>query len=772
MVCLEFLAYLVSLNICLFTALGSGRILKGRLKKQVLKLLLSASAIFLIVLSLTSPAQATVITEYNLIGDVRPLSIVAAADGNAYFTEQLTGNISRITSTGLMTRWDVKMGAVPNPEPYGIAIDPTETDPQGPSYVWFTNVQNNSIGRLGVRLSTGQVLKWSLAPGSNPRHIAYDQWRTDGTYVLWFTEYGSNKIGKLAVNKATWEGYITEYTLPTDFPTGAGRGRPNCIAIDPGPDHLVWFTEDSVPPKIGYLNPDSTPPLFKEYIIPPLPSYAGTPWGIVVDPLGAVWFTDITNHYIVRLNRGTGEMAAYAPPTSSSEPREIIVDSSGNIWFTEYAAKKIGKYVPTLGVFMEYPLPSGGRPHGIAVRKDTSSPIWFTESAENRVGILAQPGGPTTTVTVATLTYASSTTTTVYSTSMTTASASTSSATRTPSTTTFASSSTTATITSMSTLTDTTRTPLALTTLATTTTSTEYLTPGMTTLTSISTTTAVAETKSVTTTLTSTSTIFSPTVTMTSTSSVITAGTLVRTFTFYYWTTTIPTSTNFTTASSTLTSLISSVLYSPTTAIATTTTTTTSTTVTVGPRFLCLIATATYGSELSPIVQFLRNFRDQAVLSSFAGKHFMIAFNEFYYSFSPAIAQVIEANPAMRWIAKVLLYPLIAILQLTAKTHCLLGFNPEFTVIVSGLVASCLIGVGYLAPLVTLLLISRKRLTLRLRQLKPLALLWLLSVALMLFGEMLNSPFTMVVSTAAFVLASLSLSALALATKIFEHFER
>jgi len=150
----------------------------------------------------------------------------------------------------------------------------------------------------------------------------------------------------------------------------------------------------------------------------------------------------------------------------------------------------------------------------------------------------------------------------------------------------------------------------------------------------------------------------------------------------------------------------------------------------------------------------------------------MIAFNEFYYSFSPAIAQVIEANPAMRWIAKVLLYPLIAILQLTAKTHCLLGFNPEFTVIVSGLVASCLIGVGYLAPLVTLLLISRKRLTLRLRQLKPLALLWLLSVALMLFGEMLNSPFTMVVSTAAFVLASLSLSALALATKIFEHFER
>ncbi|MCZ2845259.1 MAG: hypothetical protein O2U61_01975, partial [Candidatus Bathyarchaeota archaeon] len=42
----------------------------------------------------------------------------------------------------------------------------------------------------------------------------------------------------------------------------------------------------------------------------------------------------------------------------------------------------------------------------------------------------------------------------------------------------------------------------------------------------------------------------------------------------------------------------------------------------VGPP-MCVIATATYGSELSPEVSFLRIFRDQTVMSTFAGKQFM-----------------------------------------------------------------------------------------------------------------------------------------------------
>ena len=41
----------------------------------------------------------------------------------------------------------------------------------------------------------------------------------------------------------------------------------------------------------------------------------------------------------------------------------------------------------------------------------------------------------------------------------------------------------------------------------------------------------------------------------------------------------------------------------------------------------CLIATASFGSELAPEVEFLRDFRDNKILRTFAGSGFMMAFN-------------------------------------------------------------------------------------------------------------------------------------------------
>ena len=54
----------------------------------------------------------------------------------------------------------------------------------------------------------------------------------------------------------------------------------------------------------------------------------------------------------------------------------------------------------------------------------------------------------------------------------------------------------------------------------------------------------------------------------------------------------------------------------------------------------CLIATATYGSEMSPQVQQLRELRDNVVLNTESGNSFMKSFNQFYYSFSPIIADL------------------------------------------------------------------------------------------------------------------------------------
>jgi len=76
----------------------------------------------------------------------------------------------------------------------------------------------------------------------------------------------------------------------------------------------------------------------------------------------------------------------------------------------------------------------------------------------------------------------------------------------------------------------------------------------------------------------------------------------------------------------------------------------------------CLIATAAFGSELSPQVQFLREIRDNTVLQTESGTSFMTGFNQFYYSFSPAIADYERENPAFKEAVKITLTPLLATL--------------------------------------------------------------------------------------------------------------
>ena len=78
----------------------------------------------------------------------------------------------------------------------------------------------------------------------------------------------------------------------------------------------------------------------------------------------------------------------------------------------------------------------------------------------------------------------------------------------------------------------------------------------------------------------------------------------------------------------------------------------------------CLIATAAFGSELAPQVQFLREIRDNTVLQTESGFTFMTGFNQFYYSFSPAIADYERENPAFKEAVKLTLTPLLTSLTL------------------------------------------------------------------------------------------------------------
>ena len=78
----------------------------------------------------------------------------------------------------------------------------------------------------------------------------------------------------------------------------------------------------------------------------------------------------------------------------------------------------------------------------------------------------------------------------------------------------------------------------------------------------------------------------------------------------------------------------------------------------------CLIATAAFGSEMAPQVQFLREIRDNTVMTTQSGTVFMTGFNQFYYSFSPYVADYERENPVFKEAVKVTLTPLLTSLTL------------------------------------------------------------------------------------------------------------
>jgi hypothetical protein len=78
----------------------------------------------------------------------------------------------------------------------------------------------------------------------------------------------------------------------------------------------------------------------------------------------------------------------------------------------------------------------------------------------------------------------------------------------------------------------------------------------------------------------------------------------------------------------------------------------------------CLIATATFDSEMSTQVQMLREVRDSQILKTQVGALFLSSFNQFYYSFSPTISDWERHSPALKEVVKITITPLITSLTL------------------------------------------------------------------------------------------------------------
>lgn len=175
----------------------------------------------------------------------------------------------------------------------------------------------------------------------------------------------------------------------------------------------------------------------------------------------------------------------------------------------------------------------------------------------------------------------------------------------------------------------------------------------------------------------------------------------------------------------------------------------------------CLIATAAFGSELTPQVQFLRGFRDNYVMQSASGSAFMDAFNSVYYSFSPQVADYERDQPWLQSTVKAAIYPLFGILLASEKAFAASGGGEAGTVL-AGALASSLIGAVYVSPAAAAVAIAGKR-----RVSKNILFVALLvavaSLAATAISLQAGSLVALQLAASAFVLSAAGASALAVA---------
>ncbi len=211
------------------------------------------------------------------------------------------------------------------------------------------------------------------------------------------------------------------------------------------------------------------------------------------------------------------------------------------------------------------------------------------------------------------------------------------------------------------------------------------------------------------------------------------------------------------------------------TAVTTSTTSSTSTSLTAnstssstgGPQ--CFIATATFGSPLSPEVQFLRNLRDKDIMKTYVGWNFMIAFNAWYYSFSPTVAKSITQHPTLQYGMRVVLYPLIAILTVGATPFTLLPAHAEVAAVLSGLIITSLIGIVYLSlPLTAISLHSRRRRSIMKRAQRVVLAILALSVVGIAVADIATAGPLMILATVSTALSTLLISALVTSEKLLQ----
>lgn len=306
-------------------------------------------------------ALRAVVTEWEIGGTASmPHDVAVSADGRVYAADMTQDRLYRLDPRSgerkvfVIPRGDAPLGGVfgsrqPIPANASAHVGPHSLQLAPDGAVWLTLALGNQLARFDP--STERFTIHPQPEGLYPHTL-----RFDARGRIWYTLAVSNHVGML--DQAT--GAITTYRLParTWGQAFAVRAMPLILAIG------RWFT----------LDPESAGDG------PPLP----IPYGIDIAPDGGVWFAQLNERRIGRLDPDTGAVRLFDTPFPA--PRRLRFDSTGALWVPSFSGSAVARFEPATGVFRTWALPTEPAgtetPYALNVDRRTDT-VWICGTASD-----------------------------------------------------------------------------------------------------------------------------------------------------------------------------------------------------------------------------------------------------------------------------------------------------------------------------------------------------------------------------------------------------
>jgi len=301
--------------------------------------------------------RAAVVEEWDL-GSRASMQhdVIVHPDGRLYSVDGSQDQLHRLDpKDGTREAWPVPQGDLPLGGIFGDARGPvsqTAVARVGPhslqvapdGSVWITLAIGNQLARFDPAREAFEIHE--VAEGYYPHTLRFDR-----AGRIWYTMAASNHVGRF--DPKTGEQHHVRLPARTTAQEIALRLMPFLMWLDRQVD-LRSSTTDSGD---GFTLP--------------------VPYGIDIAPDGGVWFSQLNENRIGRIDPETLAVELFETPFPA--PRRLRFDRNGTLWIPSFSAGLIAAFDPKTGSYRSFELPTrpllGEVPYALAVHPITDD-VW------------------------------------------------------------------------------------------------------------------------------------------------------------------------------------------------------------------------------------------------------------------------------------------------------------------------------------------------------------------------------------------------------------